>query len=211
MPQALAPSIFASANPFESLPLTIDQKSSRACALVMLALVVPALCAVILPVAIVLVLAAQEVWEAMRSKPVAVSTLAVGLVVWTALFLIPAKRIIQRGWNHRSVRITTERVTVSDRGLFGSKLWTAPLVEFRGITHHVRATLSGVSHELILLHSVADRSVLLHTSDGIARSTIERAVALLCLPEIPACELYRLTRRGSSPLGITPHAEAQAA
>ena len=146
---------------------------------------------------------------AMRSKPLAVATLAMGLVVWAALFLIPAKRIIQRRWNHRSVRITIERVTVSDSGLFGSKLWTAPLVEFRGITHHVRATLSGVSHELILVHSLADRSVLLHAADGIARSTIERAVALLCLPEIPARELYRVTRRRSSALGITPRAEAQ--
>jgi len=209
MPQAATPSIVASTIPFDGLPLTIDQKSSRASALVVLALIVPPLCAVILPVALVLVLAAQDVWEAMRSKPLAVATLAMGLVVWAALFLIPAKRIIQRRWNHRSVRITIERVTVSDSGLFGSKLWTAPLVEFRGITHHVRATLSGVSHELILVHSLADRSVLLHAADGIARSTIERAVALLCLPEIPARELYRVTRRRSSPIGITARAEAQ--
>ena len=209
MPQAATPSIVASTSPFDGLPLTIDQKSSRASALVVLALVVPPLCAVILPVALVLVLAAQDAWEAMRSKPLAVATLAMGLVVLAALFLIPAKRIIQRRWNHRSVRITIERVTVSDSGLLGSKLWTAPLVEFRGITHHVRATLSGVSHELILVHSLADRSVLLHAADGIARSTIERAVALLCLPEIPARELYRVTRRRSSALGITPRAEAQ--
>ena len=170
-----------SAPPFGSLPFHAEHRSSRTGAALLLLLLVPVLSMVIVPVGLVLVFAGHEVGEAMAQHPLAAAILSAGLIAWVALFLIPAKRIIQRGWNHRSVRITTERVTVSDRGLFGSKLWTAPLVEFRGITHHVRATLSGVSHELILLHSVADRSVLLHTSDGIARSTIERAVALLCL------------------------------
>jgi len=210
MPQA-TPSIVASACPFDSLPISIERESSRTSALVVLALAVPALCAVIVPVVLVLAFAAREVWEAMINKPVEVAGLASGRVAWAALFLVPAKRIIQRGWNHRNVRITTERVTVSDKGMFSARLWTAPLAEFRGVAHHVRATLSGVRHELILVHSVTGRSVLLHSADSISQPTIDRAVALLCLPQLPARELYRVTRRGSSLPGLAPRAEAQAA
>ena len=34
------------------------------------------------------------------------------------------------------------------------------------MAHHVRATLSGVRHELLLEHPNGDRSVVLHAADG---------------------------------------------
>lgn len=210
MPQT-TPAVAVPACPFDSLPLSIERDSARISVLVMLALVVPALCAIMVPVALILAFAARDVWQAAASRPAEVAGLTLGLAGWTALFLVPAQRVIQRGWNRRSITITPERVTVSDKGLVGSRLWTAPLAEFRGVAHHVRATLSGIRHELILVHSISGRSVLLHAADSISQSTIDRAAALLDLPQLPARELYRVTRRNASPLVIAPRSEAQAA
>lgn len=210
MPQA-ASSIVASASPFDSLPFSFDQTFSRTSALIMLMLLVPVLGMVIVPVGLVLAVAPQDVWEAIVHKPLAAGVLASGLMGWSALFLVPAKRIIQRFGSRRQVQIAAERVRVRDAGLFGSKQWTAPLAEFRGVAHLVRATLSGVRHELILVHSVRDRSVLLHAADSISQPTIDRATALFRLPQIPARELYRVTRRRPADAATAILPEAQAA
>jgi hypothetical protein len=195
---------------FDSLPFKAEQTSSRTAAVLILLLLIPVLCLVIVPVGLVLVFATAEVRDAIAHHPLAAAILGAGLVMWVALFLVPAKRIIHRFGNRRRVTIARERVTVADEGLFGSRLWTAPLADFRGVAHHVRATLSGVRHELILVHPKRERSVLLHSADAIAQSTIDRAAALLRLQQIPAHELYRLTQRGagSSAIEILPEAQA---
>jgi hypothetical protein len=200
-----------SAPPFDSLPIGIERQSSRISVLIMLALAAAALCMVVVPVALLLAFAARDVWHAARSQPVAVAALAAGLLIWAALFLVPARRVIQGGWNRRRVRITSERVSVSDAGLFGSRSWAAPLSEFLGLAHHVRASLSGVRHELILVHRIGGRSVLLHAADSISQPTIDRAAALLRLPQISPRELYHVTRRNSAVPAIDASVEAQAA
>lgn len=193
-----AESSYAAAAPaFDSLPFTAEQVSSRTAAALLLLLLIPVLGLVIVPAGLVLVLATEEVREAIGHHPIAAAILGAGLVAWVALFLVPAKRIIQRFGNRRRVTIARERVTVADDSLFGSRHWIAPLAEFRGVAHHVRATLSGVRHELILVHPNRDRSVLLHAADAIAQSTIDRATALFSLQQVPAHELYRVTQRRS--------------
>lgn len=196
MPQATPPSTAASPPPFDSLPYRIDHKSSRISALLLLALLVAMACMVIVPVALVLLYAPHDVWEALHRKPLAVGFLSVGLAAWTGLLVAAGSRAVQGSWSRRSVTITLERVVVCDAGLLGSTLWTRPLAEFRGIAHHVRATLTGLRHELILVHSARSRSVLLLTAASISQPTIDRAAALFRLPQIPARELYRLTQAG---------------
>ena len=137
--------------------------------------------------------------------------LGAGLIAWVALFLVPAKRIIQRFGNRRRVTIVHERVTVADDSLFGARHWSAPLAEFRGIAHHVRSTLSGVRHELILVHPSRGRSVVLHSAHAIGQPTIDRATALFRLQQIPAHELYRVTQRASELPAIEALPAAQAA
>ena len=180
-------------------------------AVLILLLLMPVLCLVIVPVGLVLVFATGEVRDAIAHHPLAAAILGAGLAIWVALFLVPAKRIIQRFGNRRRVTIAHERVTVADESLFGSRLWSAPLADFRGVAHHVRATLSGVRHELILVHPTRDRSVLLHSADAIAQSTIDRATALLRLQQVPAHELYRLTQRAAGSPALEALPEAQAA
>jgi hypothetical protein len=196
---------------FDSLPFKAEQTSSRTAAVLMLLLLVPVLCLVIVPVGLVLVFATGEVRDAIAQHPLAAAIMGAGLAIWVALFLVPAKRIIQRFGNRRRVTIARERVTVADESLFGSRLWSVPLADFRGVAHHVRATLSGVRHELILVHPMRERSVLLHSADAIAQSTIDRAAALLRLQQVPAHELYRLTQRGAGSPAIEVLPEAQAA
>lgn len=195
---------------FDSLPFNAEQTSSRTAAVLMLLLLIPVLCLVIVPVGLVLVLATGEVRDAIAHHPLAAAILGAGLAIWVALFLVPAKRIIERFGNRRRVTIARERVTVADESLFGSRLWSAPLADFRGVAHHVRATLSGVRHELILVHPTRNRSVLLHSADAIAQSTIDRATALLRLQQVPAHELYLFTQRaaGSSSIEVLPEAQA---
>ena len=151
MPQAASLN-GVSAPPFGSLPFHAEHRSSRTGAALILLLLVPVLAMVIVPVGLVLAFAGHEVRDAMAHHPVAAAILSAGLIAWMALFLVPAKRIIHRFGHRRHVTIAHERVTVADDSLFGARHWSAPLAEFRGIAHHVRSTLSGVRHELILVH-----------------------------------------------------------
>lgn len=210
MPQA-GFSNAAPAPSFGSLPFSAEQASSRTAAVLILLLLIPVLCLVIVPVALVLAFATGEVREAAIQHPLGASILGAGLVLWVALFLVPAKRIVQRFGNRRRVTIVSERVTVADKNLFGSKHWSVPLADYRGVTHHIRSTLSGVRHELILVHRMRNRSVLLHSADAIAQSTIDQATALFRLQQISAHELYRITqsrRPDASAIAILPEAQA---
>jgi hypothetical protein len=202
MPQA-APSPAASPL-FDSLPYRIDHTSSRILAILLLALLVAMAGMVIVPVGLVLIYAASDVREALAHKPLAVGVLAAGLATWTALFTAAAGRVIRRFWSRRSVSVGPERVVVRDAGLLGSTTWTRPLAEFRGVAHHVRATLTGVRHELVLVHAVRGRTVLLYAANAIPQSTVDRAAALLDLPQVPSRELYRLTAVRPAPVAALP-------
>jgi hypothetical protein len=186
--------------PFDRLPLTIDQKSSRASALIMLALLVPALLVGLVPTALLVAFASSAMGVA-ADNPGAAAQVLVGIGLWTVLFVLPAKRLVQRFGSIRRIHIDTNTVTVSERGMFGSRQWSAPLSEYTGITRHLRSTLSGLRHELIMVHRESRKSVLLHSGDLASPPTIEQAVRLLGLPEIQPRELYR---RGTFGRPATP-------
>jgi hypothetical protein len=209
MPPAASSNV-VSVPPFGSLPFQAEHRSSRTGAVLMLLLLVPVLAMVIVPVGLVLAFAGHEVSDAVAQHPLAAAILGAGLIAWMALFLVPAKRIIQRFGHRRRVTIAHERVTVADDSLFGARHWSAPLAEFRGIAHHIRSTLSGVRHELILVHPSRSRSVMLHSAQAIGQPTIDRATALFRLQQVPAHELYRVRQRASElpASGALPAAQA---
>ena len=86
-------------------------------------------------------------------------------------------------------------VSVSDRAVLGSRLWQVPLEEFSGIAHWVRSSLSGVRHELHLVHADPGKSLLIHRADHISQATIDAAGALLGLPPIPVAAQPRVGPR----------------
>jgi hypothetical protein len=193
MPQVLL-DIVASNPLFDRLPLNVQQKSSRSSALIMLLLLVPAVLTMLVPVGLLAAFAAPALWTA-TENPVAATQVVVGLVIWTVLFVVPAKRLVQRFGTAREIRIEGGLVTVRESGAFRARVWNAPLSEYAGVAHHVRSTLSGVRHELILVHGKRAKSVLLHAGDKIPQSTIDCATVLFGLPHVPASELYRFGAR----------------
>ncbi len=60
-----------------------------------------------------------------------------------------------------------------------------------GVVHHVRASLSGTRHELILVHPQREKSVLLSLADKMPQSEVDRVAALLGQKVVPPSELYR--------------------
>jgi hypothetical protein len=119
---------------------------------------------------------------------------------WLVLFGLPMHKMICRLLSRRSVEITSTSVAVDDLGVFGNQAWNAPLTEFSGIAHHVRSSLGGTRHELVLIHPDSRKSVLLLRSEHISDTDVERFSALLRVPHIPAAELYRLGKgRGIGP------------
>jgi hypothetical protein len=190
MPEAVL-DIVASTSIFEALPFSSEQRSSRTSALLILMLLIPGIGLALVPIVLLVAFAADTFGTATDNPGAAVQAL-VGILVWAFMFLVPATRMLQRFVAERRIEIDGSIVIVTDRGLFGARIWHAPLHSFRGIAHHVRSNLSGVRHELVLVHPQSRRSLLLHTGDQISRQTLERASGLLRLPEVSARELYRL-------------------
>jgi hypothetical protein len=103
------------------------------------------------------------------------------------------RRLVARIAIRRTVDIDAERVRVEEGSPFGAWTWEAPLSAYAGIAHHVRASLSGTRHELILVHPEREKSVLLSVAPRASQAEVNRVVALLGTEEIPPSELYRFT------------------
>ena len=95
----------------------------------------------------------------------------------------------------RTVEIDERTVTVTEGGQFRTWTWSAPLGAFTGLAHHLRASLSGTRHELILVHPEREKSVLLCLADTLAQQEVERVATLLGHKEIPSSVLYRFKVR----------------
>jgi hypothetical protein len=128
------------------------------------------------------------------ARPLACLQIALGLALWTALFALPLRGVLAR-LNTRQIDISRDRVEVIEKGLLRTTRWREPLAAYRGIAHNIRASLSGIRHELILVHADRHRSVMLAFADRIQQSEIDRICRLLELTEIPARELYQITAR----------------
>ncbi|MEQ1653073.1 MAG: hypothetical protein ABL897_11335 [Hyphomicrobium sp.] len=143
-------------------------------------------------------LASPDVRQLIVGQPLVAFQLAAAMLFWVGLFAWPLRALFARLTWRRSVEITRENVAVFDRRTFGGSNWTAPLHDYKGVAHHIRSSLSGTRHELVLVHPDSDRSVLLMTAEHISEADISRMTRLLGLPAVPARELYWLASRGQS-------------
>ncbi len=178
---------------FQALPIRFTGTASRSAAIARLLLLVPAMAVLIVPVTLVIAHASDASGtplSALSERPLSVAQIVVGVAVWCALFLLPVRNIVMRLGARRTVTIADGTVAVCDTSPFGSTSWSAPLATYCGIAHHVRASLSGLRHELILVHEDPAKNVLVAVADRIPQSTLDRAKALLGLPEVPAKALY---------------------
>ena len=168
---------------WDRLPITIET-AARLSTAVRLSLLVPTLAVMVSPAVLLAATATPALWAA-ADNPLAATQVVAGLGLWTALFIVPARRLLQRFGSQRSVHIEGGMVSVSEHTVLGSRSWQVPLDEFSGISRQVRSSLSGVRHELHLVHADPRKSLLIDRADHISQATIDAAGALLGLPSIP--------------------------
>lgn len=188
MPQSIL-QVVGSASTFETLPVTVKQQFSMASALMRLAVLLPALLLVLVPVAS-LILSATGL-SLLAQHPVEALVGVGGALLFLTLFGLPFARTVDALARRRTVRIEAGFVTVEDRGLFGSRSWTLPLGSYKGVAHLVRTHLSGARHELVLLHQDRSRQVIICAAERLSDVDLARASSLLSLPLVPANDLYQ--------------------
>ncbi len=177
---------------FAALPIKLTLTTSRSSAVVKLMMLTPTMVLLAVPLTLIgaRAIAEQSTLTLISDNPVSALQIAAGFIAWAALFVWPLKRIIGRMGARRLVAIDGQMVAVADSSPFGSGNWSEPLDAYRGIAHHIRASLSGNRHELILVHADPAKNVVVAIADRITQTTIDRAKALLQLSEVPAKELY---------------------
>lgn len=192
-------SIVPSALP-AALPLRLEQNTSSVSTLLKLAVVLPATLALLLPFLLLVQAFAADpaVRTALMERPATLIQLMLGLAFWGVLFAWPLKRLTDGLARHRSITIADGLVTITEASLLATRSWSTPLAGYAGVIHHVRASLSGLRHELILAHADRNSSVLLTISPSIAQGEIDRVSTLLGLREVPSAAIYAL-RPGRAP------------
>lgn len=142
-----------------SAPLSAADGAGRFILPVLLA---PALLAVLAPFGLV----AEALWSNPAARAVVVAQpwvavqLAAGLCALLGLFGWPLMRLVRAAARRRQVTIADGFVHARTTGLFGARAWSEPLLGYEGVVPRVRSSLSGVHHELVLVHRRPARCVV---------------------------------------------------
>lgn len=131
---------------------------------------------------------------AIAERPGSTLLLLSGFALALGLMAVPLRAALARLSRRTVVTLDGARIHVEEHGLAGVARWNAPCTEFKGIAHHVRATLSGARHELILVHPDRSKDLLLEIASRPGALSLDQFSQKLDLPEIPARELYRRRR-----------------
>ncbi len=126
----------------------------------------------------------------LASRPLATAQIAAGITLWAALMVIPATRLLSRAWLRQEVVVADGHVEIIRRTPLGSRRRLVPLTAYKGIAHHVRASLSGLAHEIVLVHAEPSLTVTLMSAERVTQAMLDEAKLLLGLPEIPARAIY---------------------
>jgi hypothetical protein len=178
-----------------------------------MALIGPALIALMAPFWLVAgELASEPAARAIVAhRPLLAVELIAGLMVLLAIFGWPLVSLARQALNRRRISIDGAFVTAREQGPLGTSTWTEPLSAYLGVTRRVRSSLSGVRHELVLVHPRQSRSVVLHTSALISQDFVEQAARLLALAEIPSREASNVAFQQGSPRLAEPQSRLGAA
>lgn len=136
--------------------------------------------------------------------------LCAGVTIGLLLLAVPLRAGLARLGGAGTVRLVDGRVHVARNGLLSGEQWSAPMSEFCGVTHHIRATLSGARHEIILVHPEPSKDVLLNLASRHPQEGSAFYADLLGVPEIAPRTLY-LRRRPAPPASCTAISSARAA
>ncbi|MEZ5818602.1 MAG: hypothetical protein R3D44_16105 [Hyphomicrobiaceae bacterium] len=131
----------------------------------------------------------------LAERPLAAAQIAAGLSLWSALLAVPIARGLARLWVRREVRVRGNEVEIVSHTPFGIRRRYVSLDEYQGIAHHIRASLSGLTHEVVMVHPQAALNVTLHSGDRVTEAMLEECKRLLGLPEISARAIYERGQR----------------
>lgn len=129
------------------------------------------------------------------AHPAGTLQLAIALGVWVLLVCGPLRQMLIRARRSRMITIDRDHVSVTEQTLFGRSDWTLPLADYRGLACHLRTTLSGLTHELVLVHDNPANSLVLQAKDKLTDAEIEQWAGDLGLARADAASVYRLRRR----------------
>jgi hypothetical protein len=179
-----------------ALPLHLEHEASAAAPILKLLVLIPVTLVLLVPFAMLAksVAADGAVRALLASKPASLAQIGLALAAWAVMLVWPVKRLVDGLTQSRSVEIVPGLVAITDRGLLRTRTRLVRLDAYAGVIHHVRASLSGLRHELILAHPDRKSSILLAISDRIGPDEIERVSALLGHREVPSRTIYTLRR-----------------
>ncbi len=136
--------------------------------------------------------------------------LAAGVAVGLVLLAYPLRAGLARLGGRTKVRLADGQVFVERRGVLRSQNWSAPLSQFCGVTHHIRATLSGARHEIILVHPDPAKDVLLNLGSRHPKEGADHFAYMLGMAEVQPRTLYQ-RRRVPAQIDAASELRAQAA
>ena len=188
---------------FSISPVTIKQTSATLPACVQILVTALAITGLMVPAVLIAVQGATDPRSAAAflDRPFSAVMLAVGLLLAVSLCAVPLRAALLRLNQRGVVSLVRDRIRVEDRGLIGRRRWEATLGEFTGVTHHIRATLSGARHEIILVHSDRSKDVLLNLSARAPEQGAEQFARLLGLNVVHASVLYSRRVRSAAAAG----------
>ena len=171
----------------------LEQRASRTAAIATALMLTPVITVCIVPFGLVAATAAGEpgAMAVIADRPLTLLNLALGFALAVALVAYPIRTLLDRVGRHRSVVLGPARVVVTDCTLTGERTWNEPLSAFRGVAHHIRASLSAPRHEIVLVHGDPARSILLHFAPKVQQAELEDVARTLGLPIVPARAIYR--------------------
>lgn len=187
-----------------TLPITLNHKASATSYFVAASFILCAACFLLVPFVLLVAMAAYEpnsVWMIARNPSTAIQ-LGLALLVGIAFVTYPLRRLVQRMRSPRLIMINDGTVSATGSRPDGKPAWSEPLSAYKGIAHHVRTTLSGAHHEIVLIHAEPSKSVVLQTAERIAQPDVDAVAALLNIAEIPARMMYERARLPASELRL---------
>jgi hypothetical protein len=125
------------------------------------------------------------------AQPLTTVQIVLGMLMVSALLLVPARRLVAGIGRAGIVEIDGNVVQVAEKGLLSARKFSEPLDAYRGIAHRIRTSVSGIHHELVLVHRDARRDVVIALDGMDASMTPAAVIARLGLPEITGGELVR--------------------
>jgi len=178
----------------DQLPLRLTQTCSQREATIWLAFLVPIALGILAVAGTVFLetLLVPETRAYALAHPVTGLALIMGFATVGYLLTIPARRLVARLTTSRNVYIGDGMVHVLEGSNARARCWAEPLNNYLGVAAHMRTSLAGTRHELILIHPQREKSVLLSVAPRTTQGEVARVAGMLGHNEITPGVLYRL-------------------